>query len=219
MAQEGMTKSLDPLFESVEKLSKGQRIAICVVTFVLIIGCFVWFLILPKYKAINNLKIQYGKLSKELATAKKNAEDLNKFRAKIKKAEIKFKQVMKSLPEKEEIPTLLSGISQSGQDTGLYFLLFKPIAEKKKEFYAEIPVAMEVTGYYHNIAMFFDKVARLPRIVNIKDITVERIKSGRGTKGASAGDVLLRTRCKAVTYKFIEPTKKKKKVKRRRRKK
>jgi len=207
MEQGGITKTFDPIFENVEKLTKGQRVAICVISLIVLIGGFAYFLILPKYKTINILKGEHQKLTKKLVKAKKNAADLNKFRAEMKKAEAKFKQVMQSLPEKEEIPSLLAGISQSGKDTGLYFLLFKPMAEKKKDFYAEIPVSIEVLGSYHNFARFFDKVARLPRIVNIRDIVVEvpGLKKGAGI-GAEEGSGVqpLKAKCKAVTYKFIE---------------
>jgi type IV pilus assembly protein PilO len=66
----------------------------------------------------------------------------------------------------------------------------------RKEFYAEIPVAMNVVGGYHDLAVFFDKVARLSRIVNIKNISM----------APRAKDSLeLNTTCTAVTYKFVEP--------------
>ncbi|MCK7510702.1 MAG: type 4a pilus biogenesis protein PilO [Desulfobacterales bacterium] len=73
-------------------------------------------------------------------------------------------------------PSLLTNVSKSGQEVGLEFLLFEPKAETKQEFYAEIPVAMNIRGDYHNLAVFFDKVARLSRIVNINNITINRGK-------------------------------------------
>jgi type IV pilus assembly protein PilO len=78
---------------------------------------------------------------------------------------------------------------------GLEFLLFEPKPEIRKEFYAEIPVAINVKGGYHDMAMFFDRVARLSRIVNVKNITMGREKEGED----------LNTVCTAVTYKFVEP--------------
>jgi type IV pilus assembly protein PilO len=88
----------------------------------------------------------------------------------------------------------LTSVSKSGQEVGLEFLLFEPKAESKREFYAEIPVAMSIRGDYHNLATFFDKVARLSRIVNINNITINRGKDIRD----------LSTSCTAVTYKFVE---------------
>lgn len=134
-------------------------------------------------------------MEKKLATAKINAAELEKFQAKMQEAEAQFKIAMRALPEKEEIPSLLTNVSKSGQDVGLEFLLFEPKPETKKEFYAEIPVAMNIRGDYHNLAVFFDKVARLSRIVNINNITINR---GKEIRDLSAS-------CTAVTYKFVEP--------------
>jgi type IV pilus assembly protein PilO len=92
----------------------------------------------------------------------------------------------------------LSGISEAGKDAGLEFVLFEPKNEKRKEFYAEIPVDIDVTGNYHQVATFFDKVANLPRIVNIRNIKMVP------TKGNLGGGKALKTTCQAVTYKFIE---------------
>ncbi len=112
----------------------------------------------------------------------------------MKAAEEQFKLVTRQLPEKEEIPSLLASISQSGKDSGLNFMLFQPKPEINKEFYAEIPVAMKVTGSYHSVATFFEKVSKLSRIVNITNI---RITPDEKSK-------TLTTSCTAVTYKFIE---------------
>ena len=203
-------EALEPFFEKIEKLPKVARILISVGIFLVFIGAFVWFLYVPKYESINKLESELKKLEGQLAKAKKNAKDLRKFQAKFQKAEIQFKTVMKSLPNKEEIPSLLTSISQSGQDSGLEFLLFQPKGEKKKGFYAEIPVSMKITGPFHNVVIFFDKVARLPRVVNIKNIKMTPNKQG----------TRLTTNCTAVTYKFIDkpPKKKSKKKKKKKRK-
>ena len=194
----GLTKSVDPFLEKIEKLSRVQRIAISAVIFALIAGGFIYFLYWPKFEQINRLNTQLEKLEQKLETAKRNAKDLKKFQAKMKEAEAQFQMAMKKLPEKEEIPSLLSAISNSGQQVGLEFLLFEPKPEKKKEFYAEIPVAMNIKGDYHNLALFFDQVARLSRIVNIENIQMA------SAKDKDSND--LNTKCMAVTYKFIETT-------------
>jgi type IV pilus assembly protein PilO len=213
----GLAASIEPFIEKVEKLSRIQRIAISVALFSLVAGGFIYFLFLPKYEKIKRLNTQLEQLEKKLKTAKGNAKDLKKFQTKMKQAQAQFKMAMQKLPEKEEIPSLLSSISFSGQQAGLEFLLFEPKGEKKKEFYAEIPVAMNIKGDYHNLALFFDQVARLSRIVNIQNIQITRAKQKKGTY---SGDLI--TKCMAVTYKFIEdsgPKKKPKKKKNKRRKK
>jgi type IV pilus assembly protein PilO len=207
-----LAKSVEPFFEKIEKLTKVQRIAISAAIFALIAGGFIYLLFWPKFEKITKLNKNLGDLEKKLETAKRNAKDLKKFQAKMKEAEAQFQLAMKKLPEKEEIPSLLSSISNSGQRVGLEFLLFEPKAEKKREFYAEIPVAMNIKGDYHNMAIFFDQVARLSRIVNIKNIQMTRAK-GKENRGE------LSTKCMAVTYKFIDtPPKNKKKKKKKRRK-
>ena len=217
--EKGLAKSIEPFFEKVEKLSKIQRIAISAVLFGLIGGAFIYFSFWPKFERINKLNTDLEKIEKKLEVAKRNSQDLEKFQTKMKAAEAQFRMAMEKLPEKEEIPSLLSSISNSGQLVGLEFLLFEPKPERKKEFYAEIPVAMNIKGDFHNLALFFDQVARLSRIVNIHNIQM----TGANDKNSSD----LSAQCMAVTYKFVEasaapikkkivkkrPTKKKKKKK------
>jgi type IV pilus assembly protein PilO len=193
------SKEAGSFIAKIESLSKIQRILIFVSVFVLIIVSFIFLLYKPKLADITKLNKELGGLKKKLVTAKANAADLEKFQKMMEEAEVQFKTAMKALPEKEEIPSLLTSISRSGQDVGLEFLLFEPKNEVRKEFYAEIPVAMQVVGGYHDLAIFFDKVARLSRIVNIKNISMGRIKDTQQ----------LNTTCTAVTYKFIEPAPKK----------
>jgi type IV pilus assembly protein PilO len=187
-------KKVNPVFDKLEQLSKSQRIAIWAGLLILLIGAFVYFSYLPKLKKIDQLKNNLSKIEKELEVAKNNARQLNDYRKKMQDAEEQFKIVMRALPEKEEIPTLLTGISKAGKDSGLNFILFQPTPEVIKDFYAEIPVSMKVTGDYHGVATFFENVAELNRIVNIRNIDIKPDKESTD----------LTTTCTAVTYKFIE---------------
>lgn len=187
-----------PIYEKLEQLSKIKRIAIWASVMVLLVGGFIYFAYVPKYTKIDRLNTNLKKVEKELQVAKKNARQLSEYRKKMQDAEEQFKIVMRALPEKEEIPTLLTGISKSGKDSGLNFVLFQPKPDIEKEFYAEIPVAIEVSGDYHGVATFFESVAGLNRIVNIRDIMM--------TPDKESG--ILNTSCTAVTYKFIEPSEK-----------
>ena len=189
------SQGIDSFISKIENLSKIQRILIFSAILILLIVIFVFMLYKPKLEKIGKLDKELDELEKKLVVAKKNAENLEKFQKMMKEAEFQFKTAMKALPEKEEIPSLLTSISRSGQDVGLEFLLFEPKTEVRKEFYAEIPVAMNIKGGYHDLAMFFDKVARLSRIVNIKNISIGRTKDSQE----------LSSSCTAVTYKFVEP--------------
>jgi len=194
-------KSLVPYLEKVEKLSTVQRVLIYVGTFVVLIGTVVYFLYMPKWDMKSELTAEFENLSSKLMIAKRNAAKLPKLRAQMKAEEVKFAEASKALPERKEIPTLLTVISQSGGEAGLEFQLFQPGAEVNKKFYTELPLQLRVQGGYHNLAEFFDRVAAIPRIVTIKDITIVP-GGGKGGK--------LNASCSAVTYKFIEQTGKKK---------
>ena len=194
-------KSLVPYLEKVEKLSTVQRVLIYVGTFVVLIGTVVYFLYMPKWDMKSELTAEFENLSSKLMIAKRNAAKLPKLRAQMKAEEVKFSEASKALPERKEIPTLLTVISQSGGEAGLEFQLFQPGAEVNKKFYTELPLQLRVQGGYHNLAEFFDRVAAIPRIVTIKDITIVP-GGGKGGK--------LNASCSAVTYKFIEQTEKKK---------
>lgn len=200
MKKEISTKAFDPIIDKVEKLTKIQRILICAVSLVLIVGIFIYFGYLPKQKTIEYLSKDYAKLQKEIDTAKRQAKNLTKFKAEYEKAQADLKIVQERLPKKNEIPKLLANISQSGHDSGLEFLLFKPEPEIVKGFFAEIPVSIEVLGTYHQVAMFFDRISRLERVVNIKNI---KILVSNSKDSASK----LKTTCTAVTYKFLENAK------------
>ena len=193
------TKLFLEKIDKIGKLSKLYRILICFGIFLMLIVPCVYFSYQPKFKKIDKLKTEQETLETRLIRARAKAKKLEYFQDKLKKAQTEFKIAVKKLPEKKEIPSLLSNVSQSGHDSGLEFLLFEPKAERTKEFYAEIPVSIIVTGNYHKTALFFDKVARLHRIVNIDDIKMTTIKGG--------GE--LKTSCTAVTYKFVETKPKK----------
>jgi type IV pilus assembly protein PilO len=194
MTNKSALDSLDPFFEKVGQLTRLHRILICVGAFVLLAGGFFYYSYLPKIQQIDKLKTRKADLEKQLNTARKKASQLAEYREKMKKAEEDFMLAKAVLPETREIPSLLTSVSEAGRNAGLQELLFKPESEAQKDFYAEIPVSIKVSGSYHNVAAFFDNVSRLYRIVNIRNIDM---KSGKS-------DTTLETSCTAVTYKFVE---------------
>ena len=192
-------QALAPAFEWIEARTKLQRVLIYASAIVLLVGSFAYFAYLPKHKEIGKLESKYKELSAKLDKAKRTAKQLNFYRTKMKAAEAQFSIVRKTLPEKKEIPALLAGISQSARDAGLDIIKFQPMPEKPKEFYAEVPISINVSGDYHSVAVFFDRISSMPRIVTIGAFRMTPEKGGNK----------LSTSCTAVTYKFIEPVEKK----------
>jgi len=196
MEKPDISKSTASIFEKLEKLSKAKRFLLFSGIIVIIVAAFVYFILFPKIQQYQKLSSEYSDLDKKLTAAKKAAAELPKLKEEFNKAEIQLKEVMKALPESKEIPSLLESISLSGQEAGLEFILFQPGNERNQSFYAEIPVSIQISGKYHNVAVFFDKVARLPRIVNIKDVLMKFDQSKKSND--------LVTTCTAVTYKFLD---------------
>ncbi len=181
-------------FEKIAALSRVHRVLICAATFLLLMVGFYFLIYSPKSEEITRLSGEYSRLQGELTKAKAQVRSLARLEKEFKAAEIEFKKAKLLLPDKKEISQLLEGVTMAGQSVGLEFLLFKPGQEVVQGFYAEIPVTIKVKGSYHNTALFFDKVSKLHRIVNIFDIKMKSEKKSG----------MLTTSCIAKTYRFIE---------------
>jgi len=181
------------LFEKIEKIKMPIRIAIFLGTIVLLAGLFIWFIYLPKSEEIAQTRAEIATLQQKLNQAIVRAKALKKFEAEYAEVDAQFQEALKLLPNTKEIPSLLKSITQLGTDSQLEFLLFSPQRERPQDFFVEIPVSIEVSGTYHNVAVFFDKVGQMERIVNILNVSMSPQKDRSTT---------LTTRCDAVTYRF-----------------
>jgi len=182
-----------PLIEKVENIKMAHRVIILLGALVLLGGLFVFLFYIPKAREISRVKAEITGIKQQINQAKIKEKNLEKFEAEHVQVNTQFQEILKLLPDKREIPSLLRSITQLGSDSNLEFLLFRPLKERHQDFYVEIPVSMELSGSYHNVALFFDRVGRMERIVNIFDISMKPIKE-RSTN--------LITRCDAVTYRF-----------------
>lgn len=184
------------LFVKVGELTKVQRLLICFLTFAIIGGSYYYFIFMPRNKRLTAVAAEYKIQVNKLASFKVKAKALNEYEEKMEKVQEEFLVAMKALPDKKEVPSLLTGVSKAGSNAGLVFLLFQPEPVVDREFYQEIPLSMKIQGSYHQIADFFFQVAGLNRIVNIKDMSMNTDKNQRG---------LIQMTCSAVTYMFSEP--------------
>lgn len=188
------SQRMDEFFEDINVWSNTKRMLVCAVVILLIVIVFYFLSFRPRQGKISQLENQLMNSKNRLRVLKTQAGQLDEFTKELAEAERTFKLATQALPDKKEIPSLLANISRSGHEAGLEFLLFEPKPEQLKNFYAEIPVQMQLKGGYHDIGHFFEAVAGLPRIVNIRDITIAPQKAGEP----------LVTSCQAVTYKFVE---------------
>ena len=202
--------TVEPVIQKISELTKLQRILISAASVVVIVAIFIWLLYMPKFEQMCELQKNIKDYEKKIETTKKSAAEFETYRKKMEAAKVEFAVVARALPSSDEVPSLLTGISQAGKEAGLKFLLFQPQREQKKDFYAEIPIKMELSGSYHDLGMFYDKLAGLSRIVNVKNFSMSE-----PSKGAASD---LKINCTAVTYKFIAPGKNGKKGKKGKRK-
>jgi type IV pilus assembly protein PilO len=150
---------------------------------------------------IAQLEKRLGELEHEIRTQAAIARNLPAFKAEVRRLEEQLTLLLEQLPDSAEIPSLLKNVSDLGKESGLEFIKFAPGAEIRKDFYAEIPVSINVTGDYHSFVLFADKVSHLPRIVNLSDITFSNPKSGGENR------MLVSAGCTATTYRFLEQAK------------
>ena len=195
-----MAIDLNVYLDKISKLRMIHRVIIFVGTIILLLGLYIWLVYIPKTGEISTMKSEVDKLEREISLAKIRTKDLNKLEAELAKAQEDLKFALKLLPTTSEIPSLLKNITKVGNDSNLEFLLFSPQRQVSKEFYVEIPVNIEVEGSYHDVALFFDKVGQLDRIVNIVDVKMAPVQEQSTT---------LKVSCVAATYRFKEETEKK----------
>ncbi|MHB8788522.1 MAG: type IV pilus inner membrane component PilO [Desulfobulbaceae bacterium] len=176
-------------------LDNKIKLVIALVLIVAPIVLFYFFMYSPNVKRIQGLTTKQANLIAEIDKAKKAASELEKVKASIAETESLFKETALLLPQDKEIPALLRNISDLGKGAGLDFLSFRPGAEVPKDFYAEIPVDIQINGPYHNMGYFLDQVSKLERIV-----TVDNIQMGGGKK--EGAEMLLNSTCRLKTYRF-----------------
>lgn len=193
-------------------LDKKLKIAIAVALFLLpvVLFYFVWFQ--PQNEKTTKLSKQKVSLAQELKEARAKAADRPKLQAELDAVEELFNETATLLPKEKEIPSLLTNISALGRGSGLDFLTFKPLGDVPKDFYAEIPVDIQVRGPYHNMGIFLDQVSKLDRIVTVSNINM-------GSPKQDGGEMLLNSSCRLITYRFTnqkisKPEDKKKKRRR-----
>lgn len=135
-------------------------------------------------------------LRKTFSDKHKKAVNLEAYRQQLAEMENSFGALLRQLPDSTEIETLLTDISQTGISSGLEIEYFKPEGLSPKEFYAEYPIKLKVTGRYHEFAAFISGVAALPRIVTVQEITIKPDKSNKSKK--------LMMDITAVTYQYLD---------------
>lgn len=183
--------------DSIVRLPRLQKVGMLCGAVALMVGLY-WFLVYRDYSAkLDARQAILTKKQQELNEQMVILADLPKFRKETADMKSKRQKALEQLPNEKDIDKLLEDISSLAIESGLEILLFKPQQEVKRNFYAEIPVELKLSGGYHDLALFYDKIASLPRIVNVSDMLIEKPQEVDGRN-------ILQASCTAKTYKFIE---------------
>jgi len=188
-------------FEDIGRWPAIYMVVAAIIAFLLIIGAGYWFITKDHWAELGNVEKKEIELKQDFSSKQKRAVNLEAYREQMQEMEKRFGTMLKQLPKKTEVADLLVEVSQTGLSNGLEFSLFQPRAEIKKEFYAELPISINVTGTYHQFGGFVSEIAALPRIVTIHDVVMKPKKSS--SKDLNENQLLTLTLL-AKTYRYLD---------------
>ena len=157
------------------------KLGVLFITLVLIIFAGYWFDWKAQIEQIDQEKLKEEGLRKTFLTKKSEAINLPAYQKQLEDIEKQFGALLKQLPGKSEMDALLIDINQAGLGRGLQFELYKPAAqETRRDFYAELPITIKVSGSYHDIGAFASDIGKLSRIVTLENIALASAGKGGG---------------------------------------
>jgi type IV pilus assembly protein PilO len=184
-------QSLDP--RDVGAWPLVPRIVVLLLLFAGLVGAGWWFDWRIQAEELQAKQQQEQKLKEEYLAKKKQAVNLEEHRKQLAEIDRSFGALLKQLPNRSEMESLLVDINQAGLGRGLQFELFRPGSETVKDFYAELPITIRVTGSYHDLGAFTGDVAKMPRIVTLGEMAVGGVREGT-----------LKMDAIATTYRYLD---------------
>lgn len=193
---------MNAAFEKILDRPKSQKVGILVGLIIFLSAAFYSMFYSPQAEEIAKLNESIEAAHNEKSIKQKRAANLPRLQKELGELDVRLKEAMAQLPSKKEIADLLTSIATKAQESGLDIHLFRPRPETYKDFYAEIPVEINIKGTFHNVIMFFDGVGQLTRLVNIDNVGFKNPK-------ITGDQVMLEFTTTATTYRFLEETERK----------
>ena len=182
--------------EQFAKLPKAARAGVLVGLFVVIGAGYFFGFYQAKAEQLKSLRAKELELQRKLTEVRSIASNIAAFEAEIQDLELKLNDALKQLPNEKQLEVLLTDISNLGKTAGIEIKSFKREEERIHDFYAEVPISIALEGRYHDIARFFDLVAKLPRIVNMGSIQMV-------VTTEDDSDTFLKVTGKATAFRFV----------------
>jgi type IV pilus assembly protein PilO len=187
--------------DSISKLSTSKKVILLLVFLGALTAAYYLLFYSPNREALDRLTNELNQEKQKLSKSMAIYRDLQKFEEQVEKLNRELQVVRTQLPDEKEIPELLKNISSLGKESSLEFTLFRPKPEEPQPHYSKVPIELNAIGSYHNMGIFFDRVSKLPRIINVVDFNMTRAKE---IKGKGQEEILVRTSCLLNTYRLIE---------------
>jgi len=187
---------VNAFFEYLQNLEPNRKIAVAVVVPLLVLFAYYFLVVAPRIRRTAGLETHIDEMLQERDRKSLEADQMPARQEEVDQLERQLKLALTRLPDEKEIPELLSSISNLARDSGLDILVFRQMPEGYQEFYAEVPVEMQVRGGYHQVAQFLDRVGKLDRIVNVSNIVVKSPK-------IVDDELILESNSRVTTFRFL----------------
>ena len=181
----------------------APRVVACLLIFAVVVTVSWLFDWSDQWSELEQAQKEELTLRENWVNKKRQAVNLDEYKHQLEEINRQFEFLVRQLPGKAEMESLLSDINQAGVGRGLQFDLFQPAHDEIREFYAAVPVTISVTGSYNDLGEFASDVAKMPRIVTIKNMVLTATHaSGKGK--AVAYDGRLKLDATAETYRYLD---------------
>lgn len=186
--------------DKLQKLPSKTRITAFFVVLGAVVALFIWQVHIPKTTEIKKLDAEIAGLQATIQQNDAKIRQLDELRAEVRTLEAKLKVLTEQLPPESEVSGLLRQIQGLVNKAGLTLQLWRPAqrSQHPSGLYEEIPITMKLTGGYHNVALFFDAVSKLTRIVNMLNVKMDAPKIGK------SGLMEINIDCTAKTFAAVE---------------
>jgi type IV pilus assembly protein PilO len=183
-----------------DKLPWYGQVGLFVALGLALIGGFWWFYAVPTQAEMVTRQQKLDALRVTIAKGTATANQLNQFRQQVAELEARLESLKAVLPEQKDVADLLRRIETLARQSNLAIQGFKPAPSVTKQLHAEWPIALQLDGTYHNLAMFFDRVSKFSRIINVSNITIR-------AKEKSQPNSTISVACVATTFVLLETAK------------
>ena len=196
---EELQNHLEP--DNIGSAPLSVRLGVIFTLCAMIIGAGLWFDTQKQLQQLENHEKKEIELKEVFKIKASQAAKLELYKEQLAEMNATFGALLRQLPEKTDVESLLVDVSQTGLASGLEVQKFKPSVEEKKGFYAELPITLEVLGSFHQMATFISGIAALPRIVTISDMKLEPVKKDANDDDSSDK---LKMSATAKTYRYLQ---------------